>query len=152
LTHEAPAVALPPPLIERLRDSSDAVSRTLLLRVSSPRLAPRSYLYGDERSEVLEASVNGVPIDASKAFAGLKPGQKAYAYRMHRWGLSYLNVPPEGIELRIRLKGPARAWRLEAVDQSYGISGLPGVVPRPDTMIPMPIMMDSVWVRKLFVL
>jgi hypothetical protein len=152
LTHEAPAVALPPPLVERLRDSSDAVSRTLLLRVSSPRQAPRIYLYGDERSEVLDASVNGVPIDASKAFAGLKPGQKAYAYRMHRWGLSYLNVPPEGIQLRIRLRGPGRAWRLEAVDQSYGISGLPGVVPRPDTMIPMPIMMDSVWVRKLFVL
>jgi len=151
LTHEAPAVNLPPPLIERLDDSRDANSRTLRLRVSSPRQAPRMYIYGDARTRVLEASVDGAPIDASQAYAGLKPGQKAYAFRMQRWGLCYHNVPPQGIELRLRLDGPAADYRMEIVDQSYGIAGLPGAAPRPDTMIPFPIMMDSVWVRKAYI-
>jgi hypothetical protein len=39
---------------------------------------------------------------------------------------------------------------MEVVDQSYGIAGLPGVAPRPDSMIPFPLMMDSVWVRKQY--
>jgi hypothetical protein len=151
LTHEAPAVNLPPPLIERLDDSRDANSRTLRLHVSSPRQAPRMYIYGDARARVLEASVDGAPIDASQAYAGLKPGQKAYTFRMPRWGLCYHNVPPQGIELRLRLDGQAPDYHMEVVDQSYGIAGLPGVAPRPDTMIPFPIMMDSVWVRKAYI-
>jgi len=146
LTHEAPAVALPAPLIERL----DGAANELNLRVSSPRQAPRIYLYGDERNPVLEATVDGAPIDAAKAYAGLKPGQKAYAFRMQRWGLCYLNVPKQGIEVRMRLRDPAAGYRLEAVDQSYGIGGLPGAVPRPDSMIPFPLMMDSVCVRKAY--
>lgn len=150
LTHEAPAVKLPPPLIERLDDATDGASRTLRLRVSSPRRAPRVYVYGDEQIRVIEAAVDGTPIDASQAYAGLKPGQKAYAFRMPRWGLCYFNVPREGIELRMRLAGPASGYRMEAVDQSYGIGGLPGAAPRPDSMIPFPLMMDSVWVRKAY--
>jgi hypothetical protein len=146
LTHEAPAVALPAPLIERLDGPPD----TLHLRVSSPRGAPRMYLYGDERNPVLESTVDGTPIDASKAFFGLKPGQKAYAFRMPRWGLCYYNVPRQGIELRMHLRDPAAGYRMEVVDQSYGIGGLPGAAPRPDSMIPFPIMMDSVWVRKQY--
>ena len=146
LIHEAPAVALPAPLIERLDGAPD----TLHLRVSSPRQAPRMYLYGDERNPVLEATVDGTPIDAAKAYAGLKPGQKAYAFRMQRWGLCYFNVPKQGIELRMRLRDPAAGYRMEVVDQSYGIAGLPGVAPRPDSMIPFPLMMDSVWVRKQY--
>jgi hypothetical protein len=146
LTHAAPAVALPAPLIERL----DGGANTLDLRVSSPRQAPRMYLYGDERNPVLEATVDGAPIDAAKAYAGLKPGQKAYAFRMQRWGLCYFNVPKQGIELRMRLRDPAAGYRMEVVDQSYGIGGMPGAAPRPDSMIPFPIMMDSVWVRKAY--
>src|ERR1019366_2455411 len=146
LIHEAPAVALAAPLIERLDGAPD----TLHLRVSSPRQAPRMYLYGDERNPVLEATVDGTPIDAAKAYAGLKPGQKAYAFRMQRWGLCYFNVPKQGIELRMRLRDPAAGYRMEVVDQSYGIAGLPGVAPRPDSMIPFPLMMDSVWVRKQY--
>ena len=146
LTHEAPAVALPAPLIERL----DGAANELRLRVSSPRGAPRMYLYGDERNPVLEATVDGTPIEAAKAYAGLKPGQKAYAYRMRRWGLCYFNVPKQGIELRMRLRDPAAGYRMEVVDQSYGIGGLPGATPRPDSMIPFPLMMDSVCVRKAY--
>ena len=37
------------------------------------------------------------------------------------------------------------------MDQSFGIEGLPGVAPRPDTMIPFPIMTDSIFVRKVLV-
>ncbi len=150
LTQEAPAVALPAPLIERLADTSDAGSRTLRLRVSSPRGAPRIYLYGDERTAVLDSTVDGVPVDAGQAFAGLKPGQKAYAFRMRRWGLCYFNVPAQGLQVTLHLRGPAAGYRMEVVDQSYGIDGLPGVAPRPDSMIPFPIMMDSVWVRKAY--
>jgi len=146
LTHEAPPVALPPPLIERL----DGAPNELHLRVSSPRQAPRIYLYGDERNPVLESTVDGAPIDAAKAYAGLKPGQKAYAFRMQRWGLCYFNVPKQGIELRMRLRDAAAGYRMEVVDQSYGIAGLPGDAPRPDSMIPFPLMMDSVWVRKQY--
>jgi hypothetical protein len=146
LTHEAPAVALPAPLIERL----DGAANELHLRVSSPRQAPRIYLYGDERNPVLDATVDGAPIDAAKAYAGLKPGQKAYAFRMQRWGLCYYNVPREGIELRMHLRDAAAGYRMEVVDQSYGIGWLPGAVPRADSMIPFPIMMDSVWVRKQY--
>jgi hypothetical protein len=146
LIHEAPAVALPAPLIERL----DGAANELHLRVSSPRQAPRVYLYGDERNPVLEATVDGTPIEAAKAYAGLKPGQKAYAYSMQRWGLCYFNVSKQGIELRMRLRDPAAGYRMEAIDQSYGIAGLPGAVPRPDSMIPSPLMMDSVCVRKAY--
>jgi hypothetical protein len=146
LTHEALAVALPPPLIERL----DGAPNELHLRVSSPRQAPRIYLYGDERNPVLEATVDGAPIEAAKAFVGLKAGQKAYAFRMQRWGLCYYNVPGQGIELRMRLRDAAAGYRMEVVDQSYGIGGLPGAAPRPETMIPFPLMMDSVWVRKAY--
>jgi len=146
LTNAAPAVALAAPLIERL----EGAANELHLRVSSPRQAPRMYLYGDERNPVEEATVDGAPIEAAKAFTGLKPGQKAYAYRMRRWGLVYLNVPQQGIELRMRLRDPATGYRMELVDQSYGIPGLPGAVPRPDSMIPFPLMMDSVWVRKQY--
>jgi hypothetical protein len=144
LIHDAPPVDLPAPLIERLDGPPD----TLRLRVSSPRQAPRMYLYGDERNPVVEATVDGTPIEAAKAYAGLKPGQKAYAFRMQRWGLCYFNVPKQGIELRMRLRDPAAGYRMEVVDQSYGIAGLPGAEPRPDSMIPFPLMMDSVWVRK----
>ncbi len=150
LTHAAPSVNLPPPRIEHLDESGDSASRTLRLRITSPRLAPRMYIYGDERIQVLEASVDGAPIEASKAFVGLKPGQKAYAFRMQRWGLCYFNVPPQGIELRMRLQSPATGYRMEAVDQSYGIGGLPGASPRPDSMIPFPLMTDSVFVRKVY--
>ena len=146
LTQEAPAVALPAPLIERLGGAANE----LALRVSSPRQAPRMYLYGDERNPVLESTVDGAPIDAAKAFADLKPGQKAYAFRMQRWGLCYFNVPRQGIELHLRLRDPAAGYRMEVVDQSYGITGLPGAAPRPDSMIPFPLMMDSVWVRKQY--
>ncbi|MGA2739109.1 MAG: M20/M25/M40 family metallo-hydrolase [Bryobacteraceae bacterium] len=146
LTREAPAVALPAPLIERL----DGAANELHLRVRSPRQAPRMYLYGDERNPVLDATVDGTPIEAAKAYAGLKPGQKAYAFRMRRWGLCYFNVPQQGIELRMRLRDPVAGYRVEVVDQSYGVGWLPGAVARPDSMIPSPLMMDSVWVRKLY--
>lgn len=146
LSHEAPAAPLLPPLIARL----DAPPNELHLRVSSPRQAPRMYLYGDPRNPVLEATVDGTPIDAAKAYSGLKAGQKAYAFRMQRWGLCYFNVPPQGIQLRLRLRDPAAGYRMEIVDQSYGIAGLPGAAPRPDSMIPFPLMMDSMWVRKSY--
>ncbi|MGD0362211.1 MAG: M28 family peptidase [Bryobacteraceae bacterium] len=146
LTHEAPGVPAPAPLVERL----DGAPNELHLRVSSPREAPRVYLYGDERNPVLEASVDGAPIDAAKAFTGLKPGQKAYAYRLRRWGLCYFNVPKQGIELRMRLRDPAAGYRMEVIDQSYGIGWLPGAALRPENMIPCPLMMDSVWVRKTY--
>lgn len=128
----------------------DGAPNELHLRVSSPREAPRVYLYGDERNPVLEASVNGAAIDAAKAFTGLKPGQKAYAYRLQRWGLCYFNVPKQGIELRMRLRDPAAGYRMEVIDQSYGIGWLPGATLRPESMIPCPLMMDSVWVRKTY--
>jgi hypothetical protein len=146
LTHEAPALALPPPLIERL----DGAPNELHLRVRSRREAPRMYIYGDERNAVVAATVDGTPIEAAKALAGLKPGQKAYAFRMRRWGLCYFNVPKQGIELRMKLSNAAVGYRMEVVDQSYGIAGLPGATPRPDSMIPFPLMMDSVWVRKSY--
>jgi hypothetical protein len=151
LTQQAPAVALPAPAIERLEDAQSHGARTLRLQVRSPRQAPRIYLYGDDRYRVIDADVDGVPIEANKAYAGLKPGQKAYAFRMQRWGLCYYNVPEQGIELRLRVEGVAPGFRIEVVDQSYGIAGLPGVQPRPESMIPFPIMMDSVWVRKAYV-
>jgi len=150
LTHEAPAVYLPAPLIERIEDRSDGSSRTLRLRVSSPRGAPRIYVYGDERYQVLDADVDSTPIEANKAFVGLKPGQRAYAFRMQRWGLCHFNVPKQGIVVRMHIKGPVLEYRMEVVDQSYGIAGLPGAAPRPESMIPFPIMMDSVWLRKAY--
>jgi hypothetical protein len=151
LINHAPAVALVPPAIERLEDAGDAAVRTVRLRVTSPRHAPGMFLYGDARIPVLEASVNGTRIDTGAASPDLKPGQKSFAFQMKRWGLRFLNVPPEGIELRMRLKGPAAGYRMEAIDQSFGIDGIPGVESRPDTMIPFPIMTDSIFVRKVLV-
>jgi hypothetical protein len=146
LQKEAPAAVLEAPRIERL----DGGGNELRLRVTSPRGAPRIYLYGDERNPVEQSSVNGAPIEADKAFEGLKAGQRAHAFRMRRWGLCYYNVPATGIEVRLRLRDAAAGYRMAAIDQSYGLDGLPGVTARPESMIPLPLMMDSVWVRKTY--
>jgi hypothetical protein len=113
-------------------------------------LAPIVLGDGDASYPVVEATVDGAPIEANRAFEGLKPGQKAFTYSMQLWGLCYLNVPKRGIELRMRLRDAAAGYRLEVVDQSYRICWLPGAVARPDSMIPMPLTMDSVYVRKAY--
>ena len=137
---------MPAPLIERL----DGAANELHLRVSSPRAAPRMYLYGDERNPVMEATRGRHAHRSGQGLCRFEARAEGLCFPHAAVGAVLLQRAEGGIELRMRLRDPAAGYRMEVVDQSYGIGGLPGVVARPDSMIPFPLMMDSVWVRKTY--
>lgn len=125
LQHEAPAITLPPPQAELLDQSSDNNTRTLRLRITSPRHA-RTIHVGVTGAEVLSASANdhdlGKPSEARWNATG-------------PWSFDYCN-PGDGIDLRLRLQGTAEI-RLVLVDRSSGL--IPGakLPPRPADSMPI---------------
>ena len=133
------------------RAPGQALANELHLRVSSPRAAPRMYLYGDRRNPVLEAAVDGAPIDADKAFAGLKARPESLRVPHAALGtLLFQRADSKASMCVCACATPAAGYRMEVVDQSYGIGWLPGATARPDSMIPFPMMTDSVCVRKSY--
>ncbi len=89
LQHEAPVVTLAPPQAELLEDSSDGATRTLHLRITTPRHA-RTLHVGVAQAEVLSASVNGHDLG--------KPADARWHQAGH-WGFDYANPPADGIDL-----------------------------------------------------
>jgi hypothetical protein len=141
LKQEAAALPLAAPNVELVGETRDADSRTVRLRVTSPRQAPALSVYLEPQAVVLEASVNGKPLAATEAQGG---GEK--------WMLSYENPGPSGFELTLKVRGGG-SLKVVAVDQSYELAQAPGSTPRPrpDYLIPARFpLTDSTLVTKSY--
>jgi hypothetical protein len=141
LQHEAPAIALPPPLAELSQDHTDGATRTLLLHISTPRHA-RTLHVGFAEIEVSGASVNGHDLG--------KPSEARWRQPGH-WGFEYANPPAEGLAVEIRVPASAPV-KIVLVDRSSGLPTIPGASfpRRPDDAMPIHSG-DQTMVRRSFV-
>lgn len=115
---------LAPPVLERLDDSTAGDVRNLRLRIASARGANDVFVYGDPHVEVLGAAVNGKSVGPDMRGRDNKPGLSILdAIRFNQWSFEYFGPPPEGVELRLRVKAMAAPLRLVVIDQSYGLDG-----------------------------
>jgi hypothetical protein len=131
LRQTAPAIALPPPQIELLSDTTIGETRSLKLRVTSPRQAPVITVYMDSDTSVQEASLDGKSIEDGTANARRDNNSQT------RWRMSYYAPPSEGIELILRVK-PSLPVRIRVMDRSYGLPEIPGasLAARPAWLMP----------------
>ncbi len=141
LQTEAPRMPLAPPEATLVAQSTDGDSRSLTLRVRSPRAA-RSLSVRVPDSVVLESSVNGRPLP-KPASTRWNPSGK--------WSLSFANLPSDGIELKLRAQGSGPV-KLNMVDWSLGIPEIPRrqYRPRPPDMMTVHTG-DQTLVRRTFV-
>jgi len=146
--NKAKAIALPPPMIERLQDKTMAGVRSLLLRIRSQRHAPSISIYGDPQVEVLSAEVNGRPLGGTDLAPSDKPGRSLLHFG--RWSFNYGN-PLEGIKLLLKVKAGPWPLHLEAIDYTYDLADLPGAPQRPEDTIPLAWGPGSIFVHKSFV-
>lgn len=121
----APVTALPAPAITLLEDSTTNNVRSLRLRITSPRRAPIVSVSID--NEVLAASVDGQEMsDGTRNVASSE--RRGLAFRFYALGET-------GIELSLRVG--LEPVKIRAVDISYGLPVIPGVMlkPRPEYMM-----------------
>lgn len=119
----APVAQLPAPEMSVLEDKSVDGVRTLRMQVRSPRQAGRLFVYVDSNAEVLNASIDELPL----------------AELRDHWGLQIEGIPQQGVQLQLQLK-TSEPLKLRLVDQSYGLpplngasnSQFPTLVARPD--------------------
>ncbi len=130
LKTEAPYAQLPPPSIETLEDSVTSRERRLRLHFVSPRQARIIWIH-IEKATVLAATVEGRNIQVNEADK-----------RNKVWGLVYLALPSEGIELDLTLNA-SEMPQLTVIDQSDGLPSFPGFhfEPRPIDRMALP----TVW-------
>jgi hypothetical protein len=113
---------LPAPETQLLQSTPAGEARTLLLRITSPRHA-RVLLLSAPENEILASWANekklGNPSEARWNAGG-------------KWNLSYANVPPGGIDLKLIVKGNG-VLKLWVVDRSPGLPEIAGkpFAPRP---------------------
>lgn len=126
LKNDAPAAPLGPPEAALVTQSNEGDSRSLTLHVRSVRAA-RSLSIRIPGNVVLESSVNGHPLPKPVP-TRWNPGGK--------WNLSFANLPPDGIELKLRVQGSGPV-KLNVVDWSLGVPEVPGkhFDPRPPQMM-----------------
>jgi hypothetical protein len=95
LSAAAPPATLPAPEVSLLEETREGETRTLRLRVSSPRRAPLVSIYTESDGELLQAKVNGQEVPTAR-----QQGRP--------WGVRYHAFPEEGAELvlRVRSAGP----------------------------------------------
>ena len=148
LVHDAPAEALPAPVIEKVEDSTGGGVRTLRLRIASRRNAPAVFVYGDPHAEVLAAQVNGKPLGTGKLAPADKPGLRVIRFR--RWSFVYENPPRDGIELRMQVRARSAPLEMEVIDETYGLGELPTAPTRPNDTMPLAWKPNSVFVRKSY--
>ena len=125
LQHEAPAISLPAPEAVLQEKSSDTTTRTLHLRISSPRHA-RVIHVGVSQGLVLNASVNGRDLGQPSEARWNSSGP---------WSFDYCN-PGDGIDLVLHVQGTSPVT-LVLVDRSSGL--IPGakLPPRPAESMPI---------------
>jgi hypothetical protein len=121
LAAAAPAVALPPPsLAVEGQDLTDDL-RTLRLRLASGRQAQRLHLLAGPGTRIVAANLGDaapVAIDGNEVLIS--------------------GVPADGVALsvRVRANGPAQFTLL---DRSAGLPNVPGLAPRPATVMSAPV-------------
>jgi hypothetical protein len=125
--HAAPQLPLEPPSIELVENSVTGDARILRLHITSPRQATALSVDAPD-NEIPDAWVNdrklGLPADSRWNKGG-------------KWRFAYVNLPMEGIELRLRAKGTGPV-KLIVVDRSTGLPDVPGTIfpPRPADLMP----------------
>ncbi|HYG63210.1 MAG TPA: M28 family peptidase [Thermoanaerobaculia bacterium] len=115
----APAAALPAPDLTVLENTATGGKRTVRFRLSSPRGAWIAGLIMPAAAQVESMEVGGIPLrlDELTGRGGPQPGSReAPAYRT----LTFLSVPPQGIEVQAVLGASAPAdWYV--LDRSPGL-------------------------------
>jgi uncharacterized membrane protein YwzB len=130
LKAEAPYVQLPPPSIQTVSDSVTGRERRVALHLASPRRARVIWIHV-EKATVLAATIEGRNIQVNEADKQNKA-----------WGLVYVALPSDGIELDLTLNA-SETPQLTLIDQSDGLPTFPGFhfAPRPIDRMALP----TVW-------
>jgi hypothetical protein len=128
LKAEAPRVQLSPPSIDTIEDSTAGSERRLRLRLVSPRRARIIWLQV-EKATVLTATIEGRKVQVNEVDR-----------RNKAWGIVYLALPPEGIEVDLSFKASENP-QLTLIDQSDGLPNISGfhVEPRPNGRMALPV-------------
>jgi hypothetical protein len=109
LSSSAPAADLPGPAIALVNAVDEGQGRALTVRITSPRRARALSVRLPDR-EVLDTHVNGrEPAGASD-----------WLWTAGRWSLEFTNIPSDGVELFVRVKGRQPVTFVVA-DRSDGI-------------------------------
>lgn len=140
----APAIALAPPNVEVLEDTTNNGVRNLHLRITSPRGGTFMTVSVDKMTTLRRATVNGEIISQGE---GMRDTQAA-----SEWKLRYAAPPSEGIDLIFEITSLSPV-KVVVVDRSFELPVVPGlaVQPRPDFMMPAPVWgSDSTMVAKSF--
>lgn len=127
-SHEAPAIGLPPPVVTLAGTANEGGGRLIRLRIASSRGARAVSVRIPDR-EIVETVVDGRPVV-------LEGGARSWS--SGRWGLDYAGVPPEGVDLSVRVKGTAPVTFI-VVDRSEGTPAIPDTTfePRPPASQPI---------------
>jgi hypothetical protein len=110
LSSPAPAIDLPGPVVTLVRSVDEGQGRALTVRLTSPRRARAISVRLPDR-EVLDTHVNG-----------RVPGGRAsqWLWTAGRWSLEFANIPADGVELFVRVKGREPVTFVVA-DRSHGL-------------------------------
>jgi len=143
LKSKAPVAPLEAPHVELIDDQRNNGTKTVQLRLTSPRGANAISIFFEPDAEIVKASINEKP-GLSERPTAAKQG----------WFLIYYALPPEGVVLKIESKS-AKPLRARVVDLSYGLPPSPNVASlmskRPDYLIPsMYFVSDATLVGKSF--
>lgn len=140
----AAAVSLPPPTIERVNDNAEGGTRTLRLRLASPRGAQDAIVRVEAPGEIVAASIDGKEIERDGVPEDLRD----------ELTFSYAGIPKDGFELSLTTNstGPVK---VTVQDISEGLPKVPGMQreSRPSWMMPLQVQAkDPTKVKKSFVL
>ncbi len=143
LKSAAPAIAVSGPEAVLLDDQTKDDVRVLRLRITSPRKAPIVVVYVDGATPDLQVTIDGKSIG--------DPDEPLPVDANQRWGFFYSALPPEGIELVLKVKGP-QPLKLTVADRSYGLPQIPEVsTTYPVDVIPAPsALSDTTYVTRKF--
>lgn len=137
LTAAAGPATLPAPEVALLEETREGETRTLRLRVTSPRKAPLVSIYAGADGGLLGASVNSVEVPLRTKGRGF-------------WGVNYYAFPEEGAEVTLRAKASSQV-RMRVNDLSYSLPAELPVRPRPANVLPSPLeFSDATLVSKTF--
>lgn len=127
--HKAPAprIALAPPRVELLEDTTEGGIRTLRLRITSAQKAPYLNLFFHPQDNIVAGSVNGMPVNGFE--------NMAQSASRNWWRWRYHGLPAEGIEVTLQTASQT-PLEIKLLDISYGLPELADFTPRPANMIP----------------
>ncbi|MGE0227504.1 MAG: M28 family peptidase [Dehalococcoidia bacterium] len=137
---EAPLADLEAPTLNVVADHVSGDTRTLHVRVASPRGAPNVRLFID--APVIAVSTDGTDVNV---------GELDLASGL--W-MTYLALPMEGVEIALRVDSP-EPFEIEVHDWSQGLPDFRGLTirPRPDGMMPSAHdLADTTMVRRTYVI